>query len=103
MAIVSHDTDMMRDWSTNVEERANDYDTLVNRLYTLVDQFVGSADFKGGLSTDFENTVVSQKPEFMRYSETFRECVDLIKQTATSIDSDEAELQSSINSANPLG
>ncbi len=103
MTIVSHDTNLMRDWSSNVEERANDYDTLVNRLYTLVDQFVGSSDFKGGLSADFENAVVSQKPQFMKYSETFRECVELINQTATNIDNDEAELQSNINSANPLG
>lgn len=103
MAIVSHDTDLMRDWSSNIDERANDYDSLVTRLYTLVDQFVGSPDFKGGLSTDFENTVINQKPEFLKYSETFRECVELINTTATNIDSDESDLQSGINNANPLG
>lgn len=103
MAIVSHDTDLMRDWSSNIDERANDYDSLVTRLYTLVDQFVGSPEFKGGLSTDFENAVISQKPEFLKYSETFRECVELINTTASNIDSDESSLQSGINKANPLG
>lgn len=103
MAIVSHDTEGMRSWSTALDENSNNYDDLVARLYSLVDQFVGSADFKGGLSTDFEEMVVSQRPAFERYSQTFRECVELINQRATSIDNDEAELKNMINSANPLG
>lgn len=103
MAIVSHNTEGMRSWSNKLGENSNNYDDLVARLYNLVDQFVGSADFKGGLSTDFEEMVVSQRPAFERYSQTFRECVDLINQTATNIDNDEAELKNMINSSNPLG
>lgn len=103
MAIVSHNTEMMRDWSTTMDENNSNYDELVARLYRLVDQFVGSEEFKGGLSTDFEDKVVAQKPAFERYSTTFAECSEIIRKTATNIDSDEAELKSAINRANPLG
>ena len=103
MAIVSHNTELMRDWSTTMDDNSSNYDDLVARLYGLVDQFVGSEEFKGGLSTDFEDKVISQKPAFERYSTTFNECSELIRKTATNIDSDEAELKSAINSANPLG
>lgn len=103
MAIVSHNTELMRDWSTNMDEKASNYDELVASLYNLVNQFVGSEEFKGGLSTDFEEKVISQRPAFERYSTTFAECTELIRKTATNIDSDESELKGAINSANPLG
>ena len=101
--VVSHDTELMRNWSNTMGENTNQYDSLVNRLYGLIDQFVGSEEFRGGLSTDFMDKVMSQKPAFIRYSDTFKECAELINSTATRIDSDEAELKSAINSANPLG
>ena len=103
MVTVSHNTELMRSWSTTMTDKSNNYDDLVARLYSLVDQFVGSEDFKGGLSTDFEDKVISQRPAFERYSATFNECSDLINKTATNIDSDEAELKGAINRANPLG
>ncbi len=103
MAIVSHNTELMRDWSTTMDENNNNYDDLVARLYNLVNQFVGSEEFKGGLSTDFEEKVVSQRPAFERYSATFAECSELIRKTASDIDTDEGELKSAINRANPLG
>lgn len=102
MTIISHNTEAMRDWSTVMDDRAGNYDELVARLYLLVDQFVGSEDFKGGLSADFEDKVVSQKPVFERYSATFTECSEIIRSRATNIDADEAELKSAINSANPI-
>lgn len=103
MAVVSHNTELMRNWSDSLTENTNNYDDLVNRLFFLIDQFVGSADFRGGLSTDFEEVVVSKKPEFQKYAETFRECAELINKTSVKIDNDEAELKSMANSANPLG
>ena len=48
--IVSHDTNAMRTWSNNVDQNSGDYDDLISKLYALVDQFVGSPQFKGGLS-----------------------------------------------------
>lgn len=100
--IVSHDTDQMRNWSNTMDTNASDYDALISRLYALIDQFIGS-EFKGGLSTDFINKVVSQRPTFMKYSETFKECAELITARAQKIDSDEEHLRSMINRANPLG
>lgn len=101
--IVSHDTNLMRDWSNTMNENNDNYEYLINRLYLLVDQFVGSDEFRGGLSTDFADKVLSQKPAFIKYSETFKECSELINSTAGKIDSDEAELKSRISAGNPLG
>ncbi len=103
MAIVSHNTELMRNWSTTMDENNSNYDDLVARLYNLVNQFVGSEEFKGGLSTDFEEKVISQRPAFERYSATFAECSELIRKTASDIDTDEGELKGAINRANPLG
>lgn len=102
MSTTSHDTTQMRDWSTTMDNNANDYDSLINRLYALIDSFVGSEQFKGGLSTDFGEKVLSQRSTFMRYSDTFRECSELISRRATSIDSDEEELRARIGRQNPL-
>ena len=33
MSIVSHNTDRMRDWSSAVDSKAGDYDSLIDRLY----------------------------------------------------------------------
>lgn len=102
MSIVSHDTEQMRNWSGTMENNANDYDSLINRLYTLIDGFVGSEQFRGGLSGDFLEKVLSKRTTFMQYSDTFRECSELITQTAGRIDSDEEALRARIGRANPL-
>lgn len=99
---VSHNTEGMRSWASNMEANAESYDMLVNRLYSLVDQFVGSSDFSGGLSSDFMDRVLSQKPEFQKFSTTFNECAKLINDRSRKIDSDEAQLKSRIAAANPL-
>lgn len=100
--IVSHDTELMRNWSNTMEDNSDDYDRLINRLYALVEEFAGSSDFRGGLSSDFLDKVLSQKNTFQRYSTTFRECSKLISDTSRKIDSDDAELKSIIGRANPL-
>ncbi len=102
MSIVSHDTTGMRDWSGAMENNASDYDSLINRLYTIIDGFVGSEQFKGGLSGDFLDKVLSKRSAFMQYSETFRECAELLTKTAGRIDSDEESLRARISRGNPL-
>lgn len=99
---VSHDTNAMRTWSTNVDQHSGDYDDLVSKFYNLVDQFVGSPDFKGGLSEEFFNTVVSKRQVFESYSDTFRECAKYMNTKAGNIDSDEAQMKAMFNRANPL-
>lgn len=100
--VVSHNTDSMRAWSGTMDANSNSYDDLINRLYTLIDQFAGSNDFKGGLSSDFLDKVLNQRQAFLNYSRTFEDCSEIIKSTATKIDSDEAQLRSIIERANPL-
>ena len=101
--IVSHSTDLMRGWSENINDKSNNYDELINKLYNLIDFFVGSEDFRGGITKDFEDSVISHREEFKRYSSTFRECTEYISKAATDIESDEAELKASFNNANPFG
>lgn len=99
---VSHDTTAMRDWSNNIEDKSNDYDTLVKQFYAIVDQFVGSNEFKGGLSEDFYNLIIGKRADFERYSESFRECSKYLRSRASGIESDEAQEKSIINGANPF-
>ncbi len=100
--IVSHDTSAMRTWSNNMEANSGDYDDLVSKLYNLVDGFVGSPEFKGGLSEEFYNTVYNQRAAFERYSDTFRECAKYMTTRAGHIDDEEAQTKNMFNSANPL-
>ena len=102
-SIVSHNTGAMRNWSSNMTSNAEEYDALINRLYSLIEEFTSSSDFSGGLSTDFYNAVVEKKSAFMSYSATFRECADLINKRAARIDSNETDLKNKFNNANPLG
>lgn len=101
--IISHNTEAMRDWATVVTENSNLYSDQIEALYSLVDQFAGSPDFKGGLSTDFENQVIDLKPKFEEYAQVIEECVEIIKERATVIDDVESELDSSLKRENPLG
>ena len=100
---VSHNTDSMRSWSKNMESNAGEYDMLINSLYTLIDQFVGSKEFSGGLASDLLTNLESYKGKFRSYSETFRSAAELISSRAKKIDDDDAMLKNRINSANPLG
>lgn len=93
--VVGHNTEVMRQWSGNIINSAKEYDDLINSLYNLVDSLVGS-EFTGGLSTDFEESVLRQKDNFRRLSETLQECADLISNTSNKIDDDEAYLRSQI-------
>ena len=100
--IVSHDTNAMRDWSNNMDQQSTEYDHLISSFYALVDRFVGSPDFKGGLSEDFYNTVIDKRSDFERYSDTFRECAKILNSRAANIDSDEAQMKAMFHRANPL-
>ena len=100
--IVSHDTNAMRTWSNNVDQNSGDYDDLISKFYAIVDQFVGSPQFKGGLSDEFFNVVINQRNTFLQYSETFRECAKYMTTKAGNIDSDEAQMKAMFNRANPL-
>ena len=46
MSHVSNNTDKINAWAGDVNTTADDYDTLVSRLYALVDMFANSEDFK---------------------------------------------------------
>ena len=98
--IVSNNTGAMNDWSSNINTQADDYDTLVKKLYVLVDSFANSENFRGSLSKDFENVVLNQRPMFDSYSSTFRECAKYIKSAAYRIDSENDGLAAQIKSGN---
>ena len=47
MANVGNDTRQMNEWSNNVDLKNQDYEQLIQKLYTLVDNFASSEEFKG--------------------------------------------------------
>ena len=97
---VGNNSDGMRNWSSNIEGNADDYDRLVNNLYSLVESFANSRDFKGTLSDTFYNSFIAMKPEFLKYSATFRDCAELIRRNAANIDNNRSYLNNKINSQN---
>lgn len=100
--IVSRNTDSMRGWANTMSANADEYSSLINRLYSLIEQFVGTEDFKGGLSTDFLTKMSELRPEFEKYSTTFEECSKLIKDRSIRMDNSDAELASRISRGNPF-
>lgn len=100
--IVSHDTDQMRTWSSTMDGNSGDYGSLIRSLYNLVEDFAGSTQFKGGLSSDFLNTFQAQKAQYLKYETTFNDASELIKNRAANIDDDEAYLHSRMNNGNPM-
>ena len=99
MGVVTHNTESMRAWSGNITNSANEYKDYISSLYNLVDTLV-SADFTGGLSKDFESSVLDKRDDFNRLGEVLDECADLITKTSNSIDNDEAVLKARIESHN---
>jgi len=100
--IVSHSTEAMNNWAKTRESDAEDFDTMVNELYSLIDQFVGTDEFRGGLAEDLRNNLDSYKSEFRKYSTTFREASDVMKKNANKIETNDAMHKRNINAANPM-
>ena len=100
MDTVSNNSTGMRNWSSNIQSNADEYDELINKLYSLIEGFANSRDFKGTLSDSFYNTFIAMKPAFLRYSATFRDCAELINSRAANIDNNRAALNNRINSQN---
>ena len=100
MANVGNDTSQMNEWSNNVDLKNQDYEQLIQKLYTLVDNFASSEEFKGSLSKEFENSVLNQKQMFESYSNTLRQCTDYMKTTSTKIDSQNEQLTAQFKSGN---
>ena len=98
--IVSNNSDGMRNWSSNIQSSADDYDGLINRLYSLVEGFANSKDFKDASNVFFSLIILRMKPAFLRYSTTFRDCAELINSRAANIDNNRAALNNKINSQN---
>ena len=100
--IISRDTNSMRNWSNTMNANADNYDALVNELYSLIDQFVGSSDFNGCLSREFLQKMEVLKPEFKKYSTVFEEYSKMIKDISIRMDNTDAELASRIARGNPF-
>lgn len=103
MTTVSHNVELMQEWSTKMGDNSSYYDTLVDNLYTLIHQLAGSEDFRGGLANDFEEQMERIKPDFKRYSETFQDSIEYVKERTTQIQDDEQFLTNKINSGNLFG
>ena len=100
MGIVSHNTEEMRAWANELKNNTNVYDNLVRDLYTIMQGFAGSADFKGELSDSLINNINRMRPFFEEYSDTFLECIKYIVSTASNIDSDTSRLKQYIENNN---
>lgn len=102
MAIVGHNTEKMREWSTQMDSNSNDYGSLIRELYNLVDEFTNSNLFKGGLSDEFLQNFMALRQEYLKFENVFNECTEFIRTKASNIDSDDLYLQNLVKKGNPL-
>ena len=98
--LVGNNSDGMRSWSSNMDNSANEFDGSINKLYSLVEGFVNSRDFKGTLSDNFYNTFSAMRPDFLMFSEFFRGYSNLMKDRASKIDNTHSALNKMVNSMN---
>ena len=96
MSTIGYDTSAMREWSGNIENCAEEYNTLIKKLYTTVDQFV-SCDFSGGIAKELENSILSQRVNFYKLSNVLNEVAGLISTRATNIDNDTQDMKKMID------
>ena len=95
---VGHNTQEMRNWSNDIVNAAEEYDTLIKTLYSLVDGFV-SSDFTGGLSGQFEASVMNQREHLNKLTSVLQEVSECVSQRSNIIDQDEEELKSMMNNS----
>ena len=91
-SFVGHNTNEMRSWSDDISNAAQEYDGLIRSLYSLVDNFV-AVDFTGGLSSQFQTSVMNQRQHLNDLTNVLQEVSDCVKQTSAVIDQDEADLK----------
>lgn len=99
--IISHNTEKMRAWSGDITKAQEEWNEYVNSTYTTIERYVTS-EFTGGLSEDFNDSVLGVKDEFIKLGETLGECAEIIKNASQNIDDDEAALKQQINNQNVI-
>lgn len=88
MAIVAHDTELMREWIDKLQSNDEYYLDMIEELFGSVDTLVGSPEFSGGVPETFREAVVGKQPNFMRYDEVFKDLVELMQKKLDEIESD---------------
>ena len=97
-SFVGHNTQEMRNWSNDIVNAAQEYDALIKSLYSLVDNFV-SSDFTGGLSGQFQASVMNQREHLNGLTEVLQEVSECVGQRSNIIDQDEEELKRMMNTS----
>ena len=88
MAIVAHDTELMREWIEKLQSNDEYYLDMIEELFGSVDTLVDSPEFSGGVPETFKEGVVGKQPNFMRYDEVFKDLVELMQKKLDEIESD---------------
>ena len=100
--IVSHNTERMKEWSTNVRDKVSTYHDDIINLYQGVESFIGTG-FKGGLADEFLETFEGKKQFFLDNEEVLNECADFLSKRADNIESEEQELMHQIKNDDYFG
>lgn len=100
--IYSHDTEKMGNWSEGMRKSSSNYRLLIDELYSIIRDFAGSPDFRGGLSTDLIADIEGKYGFFLQFEDLFNESAKIVDLRAKNITDDEAYLQSRIANNNPM-
>ena len=88
MTVIGHNTQLMEEWTSNLDIKNNSYLDMIEELFGSVDTLVGSPEFSGGVPETFKEVVVGKQPNFMRYDEVFKDLVELMQKKLDEIESD---------------
>ena len=94
--IISHDTELMKEWSGSIETCASDYDGYIKSLYSIIDDFMGS-DFTGDIATELEGEILAKRTAFEKVTLFLQDVAEVVIKASRQIDSDTEELKQKIN------
>ena len=102
MGLYGHDTDLMGEWSGNLDSSNNSYSDLVNQLYDLFARFLNSPSFSGGLSEQLSDQSGEQRKRFLDFSESFEEISGYVNSRANFIDDETQRLSKEAAQGNQM-
>lgn len=102
MSIVAHDTELMEMWVNNLGDKNQYYMDAMSELFNSVNVLVGSPEFSGGVPENFQDRVLGKRANFDKYSQTFEDLCEFMKNKKTQIEDDTQRLVNEINNSSVL-
>lgn len=99
MAVIGHNTQLMEEWTSNLDTKNNSYQDMIDELFNSVNTLVGSPEFMGGIPEHFQDSVLNKRANFNDYAETFADLCKFMSQKKVEIEDDTQVMVNQINNS----